>query len=87
MATKNLRITITLEKTTVQLLKKLAKQKRLSVSRLGQELILEVLARQEEEFVSVSLKRQVDQYFSARAEAHDAEKKSRVSHKNAWKSD
>lgn len=73
MATKNPRINVALEKNTAQLLAKLAKQKRRSVSKLAQELILEALERQE------------DLYFSALADACDTEKKPRIAHKDAWK--
>jgi len=73
MATKNPRINITLETSAAQLLTKLAKQKRRSVSRLAQELILEALERQE------------DLYFSALADAADGKKEPRVAHKDAWK--
>jgi predicted DNA-binding protein len=73
MATKNPRINITLEETAAQLLTKLAKQRRKSISRVAQELIVEALERQE------------DIYFSALADTRDAEKKPRVAHKDAWK--
>lgn len=73
MATKNPRINITLEKSAAQLLAKLAKQKRCSVSSLAQEFILEALEHQE------------DLYFSALADARDAEKEPRVLHEDAWK--
>lgn len=73
MATKNPRINVTLEKSAAQLLAKLAKQKRRSVSSLVQEFILEALERQE------------DLYFSTLADAREAEKNPRVAHKDAWK--
>ncbi len=73
MLTKNPRINITLEASTVGLLTGLAEQEHKSVSKLAKELVLEALERRE------------DIILSAIAKRRDKPKAKRVKHDDAWK--
>lgn len=73
MPTKNPRINITFEEMSADLLIKLAKKQKKSVSSLAKELILEALERRE------------DIALSDIANARDKEKEKRITHHDAWK--
>lgn len=73
MPTKNPRINITLEPTTVAILASLGEKERKSTSSLAKELILEALERRE------------DMVLSAIAEDRDIEGRKTIKHTDAWK--
>lgn len=73
MPTKNPRINITFEESTVDLLTNLANEAEMSVSSFAKTLILEALERRE------------DVVLSAIAQVRDVETAKRVKHRNAWK--
>lgn len=73
MPTKNPRINITFEESTVGLLTYLANQEHKSVSGLAKELIMEALERRE------------DMFLSGIAESRDHAKSKTVKHADVWK--
>ena len=73
MPTKNPRINITLEESTLHFLTNLAAHEHKSISSLTKELVLEALDRRE------------DKMLSAIAERRDIQKTKRVKHHEAWK--
>lgn len=73
MPTKNPRINITFEEAATDLLVKMAKQEKKSVSSLAKELILEALERRE------------DTVLSAIAQVRDRDDAKKVKHDEAWK--
>ncbi len=73
MPTKNPRVNITFEPSTVAILLSLAKQEHMSLSNLTKELVLEALDRRE------------DRVLSAIAEARDCKSVKTISHDDAWK--
>ena len=73
MPTRNPRVNVTFEESTVEFLTDLAKQEDKSVSSLVKELILEALERRE------------DVALSAIAEIRDAQHTKKIKHEDAWK--
>ena len=73
MPTKNPRINITLEHSTIELLTELAKQTHQSVSHLAKTLMLEALERRE------------DQALANLSDARDLDTRHKVSHTDVWK--
>lgn len=73
MTTKNPRINITLEKSTVNILAQFADHEEKSISSIAKELVLEALERRE------------DMVLATIAKARDLEKAKRIKHKDAWK--
>jgi len=73
MPTKNPRINITLEESTVGLLANLAEHEHKSISSLAKELVLEALERRE------------DMTLSAIAKIRDITNAKRIKHDEAWK--
>lgn len=73
MSTKNPRVNITFERTTVKVLVSLAKQEHKSISGLAKELILDALERRE------------DIVLSTIAKARDIERAKMIKHDDAWK--
>ena len=73
MPTKNPRVNVTFEESTVEFLTDLAKQEDKSVSSLVKELILEALERRE------------DVALSAIAEIRDVQHTKKIKHDDAWK--
>lgn len=73
MPTKNPRVNVTFEESTVEFLTDLAKQEDKSVSSLLKELILEALERRE------------DVALSAIAEIRDVQHTKKIKHEDAWK--
>lgn len=72
MPTNKPRINITFEEAEAVMLSRLAKKEQKSVARLSKELILESLARHE------------DQFLSTLAESRDNPQAKRVQHKDVW---
>ena len=73
MSTKNPRINLTLEESTVNVLAKLAMQEHKSIAGVARELVLEALERRE------------DRALSAIAKTRDTTKIKRIKHEDAWK--
>jgi len=73
MPTKNPRINITVEESTIAMLTKLAQKENKSVASLTKELIFEAIERRE------------DMALSAIAEHRDSLKSKKVKHEDAWK--
>lgn len=73
MTTKNPRINITLEKSTVNVLAQVAEHEQKSISSIAKELVLEALERRE------------DMILSALATSRDTPNAKRIKHKDAWK--
>ena len=73
MATKNPRINITLEPSTVGILGSIADEEHKSLASIAKDLILEALDRRE------------DRTLSALAESRDTRGQKTVSHKDVWK--
>lgn len=73
MPSKNPRLNITIEESSVQILEDLAKREKKSLSLLAKELILEALERRE------------DLALSTLAQIREEKKTKTVSHEEAWK--